>query len=107
MRTAIGDIDLLLASPECTNHTCAKGGGEGREESKMTAFQVLKFARAFRPQWIVIENVVQMKSWSRHPELLEELWALDYYVKEEMLNAVNFGVPQSRNRVISSVLPSR
>jgi DNA (cytosine-5)-methyltransferase 1 len=81
----IGDIDLLLASPECTNHTCAKGGGERCEKSKMTAFQVLKFARAFRPKWIVIENVVQMKSWSRHPELLEELWGLGYYVKEENL----------------------
>jgi len=23
---SLGEIDLLLASPECTNHTCAKGG---------------------------------------------------------------------------------
>lgn len=99
LRKEIGDIDLLLASPECTNHTCAKGGGVRCEESKMTAFQVVKFARAFRPRWIIIENVVQMKSWSRHPELLEKLWELGYYVKEEKLNAVNFGVPQSRKRL--------
>jgi DNA (cytosine-5)-methyltransferase 1 len=99
MRDVIGEIDLLLASPECTNHTCAKGGAERCEESKMTAFQVVKFAKAFRPRWIVIENVVQMKSWSKHPELLEKLWGLGYYVKEEKLNAANFGVPQSRNRL--------
>ncbi len=99
LRAAIGEIDLLLASPECTNHTCAKGGGERCEESKMTAFQVVRFAKAFRPRWIVVENVVQMKSWSRHPELLEELWGLGYYVKEEKLNAADFGVPQSRNRL--------
>jgi DNA (cytosine-5)-methyltransferase 1 len=99
LHKAIGDIDLLLASPECTNHTCAKGGGERSEKSKMTAFQVTRFARAFKPSWIVIENVVQMKSWSRHPELIEELWALGYYVKEEKLNAADFGVPQSRRRL--------
>ena len=25
LRRKIGDIDILLASPECTNHSCAKG----------------------------------------------------------------------------------
>ena len=99
LHSVIGDIDLLLASPECTNHTCAKGALERSEESKNTAFQVIKFASVFRPKWIVIENVIQMKSWSRHPELLEELWKLEYYVKEEKLNAVEFGVPQSRTRL--------
>jgi DNA (cytosine-5)-methyltransferase 1 len=99
IHSVIGDIDLLLASPECTNHTCAKGALERSEESKNTAFQVIKFATVFRPKWIIIENVIQMKSWSRHPELLEELWGLGYYVKEEKLNAVEFGVPQSRVRL--------
>jgi len=99
LHSVIGDIDLILASPECTNHTCAKGAAKRCEESKMTAFQVVKFARVFRPRWIVIENVIQMKSWSRHAEFLESLWELGYYVKEEKLNAVDFGVPQSRKRL--------
>jgi len=99
LHSVIGDIDLMLASPECTNHTCAKGAAERCEESKMTAFQVVKFAKVFRPRWIVIENVIQMKSWSRHAELLESLWELGYYVKEEKLNAMDFAVPQSRKRL--------
>ena len=78
----IGDIDLIVASPECTNHSCAKGAQQRCEESKLTAFQVIKFAREFRPKWVVIENVIQMKSWSRHPELLDELRKLGYYVQE-------------------------
>ena len=69
----IGDIDLIVASPECTSHSCAKGGRERCEESKLTAFEVTRFAREFRPEWIIIENVIQMKSWSGHSELLEEL----------------------------------
>lgn len=95
----IGDIDLIIASPECTNHSCAKGGGDRCEESKETAFQVIRFAREFKPKWIVIENVIQMESWSGHPNLLNGLWELGYYVRQEKLNAKDFGVPQSRRRL--------
>lgn len=95
----IGEIDLLVASPECTSHSCARGARDHSEESELTAFQVIRFAREFRPKWMVIENVVQMKSWSRHPELLEELWGLGYYVREEKLNSQEFAVPQTRRRL--------
>lgn len=99
LKSVLGRIDLILASPECTNHTCAKGGVPRCEDSKMTAFQVVRFAKVFMPKWIVIENVVQMRSWSRHPELLERLWKLGYFVKEDIINAEDFGVPQSRKRL--------
>jgi DNA (cytosine-5)-methyltransferase 1 len=99
IKEKIGDIDLILASPECTNHSVAKGAKERCEESKRTAFQVTRYAEVFRPNWIVIENVVEMESWSEHPKLLEELWTLDYFVKEVHLNAADFGVPQSRKRL--------
>lgn len=95
----IGNIDLILASPECTNHSCAKGSAERDEESRRTAFQVTRFAREFRPKWIIIENVIQMKSWAGHEKLLKDLWKLDYFVLEQTLNAKDFGVPQSRRRL--------
>lgn len=98
----IGDIDLIIASPECTNHTCAKGAGKRDEESRMTAFQVTRFAREFKPKWIVIENVIQMKSWRKHNKFLKELKTIGYYVKEETLNAKDFGVPQTRRRLFIS-----
>ncbi len=99
IKKEIGKIDLIMGSPECTNHSIAKGAKERDEDSKKTAYQVTRFAREFRPKHIVIENVVQMGSWSGHPRLLEELWALNYSVKEVKLNAKNFGVAQSRNRL--------
>jgi len=95
----IGEIELMVASPDCTDHSCAKGSRTRNEKSKLTAFQVVRFAEEFRPKWIVIENVVQMKSWDRHQELMEELCKLNYLLKEEKLNSQDFGVPQSRRRL--------
>src|ERR1700686_1059934 len=53
----VGKIDLLLASPECTNHSCARGARPRIEGSRETALQVLRFAKRTRPRWIIIENV--------------------------------------------------
>lgn len=99
LRREIGRVDLILASPECTNHSVAKGAKERDEESRLTAFEVVRFANEFRPQWIVMENVVQMQSWSEHDRLVDELEHLGYSVKPTSLNAQDFGVPQSRNRL--------
>lgn len=95
----LGRIDLLLASPECTNHSPAKGNSPRCETSKNTAFQVTRFARAFEPRWIIVENVVSMKGWSRYDEFIEELEDLGYNVSAQVLNAMHFGVPQSRRRL--------
>jgi len=94
-----GNIDLLLASPECTNHTCAKGAGERSEESKKTANYVLSFARDLDPRWIVIENVIHMKSWTGYAPLLKGLQKLGYHFRAEVVDSVEFGVPQTRKRL--------
>lgn len=95
----LGNVDLILASPECTNHSPAKGNGERSEASKETAFHVTRFASILKPRWIVIENVVMMRHWSRYIEFKNGLARLGYFVTEEILDAVDFGVPQSRRRL--------
>jgi DNA (cytosine-5)-methyltransferase 1 len=99
LRDSIGDVDLLLASPECTNHTCAKGAAPRSEKSRATALQALRFARAFKPRWIILENVVHMRPWSRYNELTEALEGLGYHVSENILDASEFGVAQARRRL--------
>lgn len=94
----IGPIDLLIASPECTHHSIARGKRRRREESRATAFQVTRFAEIFKPRWIVIENVVKMRQWPAYKKWLRAL-AKDYNVLEMVLNANKYGVPQHRRRL--------
>ncbi len=95
----IGDIDLIIASPECTNHSCAKGSRIPDEKSRLTAFQVIRFAREFKPRRIIVENVIQMRFWEKYQNFIGRLHYLGYTVKEQELNAQNFGVPQTRKRL--------
>ena len=84
-----GDIELLLASPECTNHSPAKGAVPRNEASKDTAFQVVNYAKRLRPRWLVIENVVQMKTWRRFRELERALRDIGYKLSVQVLDAAD------------------
>lgn len=99
IREEVGPIELLLASPECTNHSVAKGAAERCEASRRTAFEVIRFAKAWRPRWVVVENVVSMQRWSAYSDWLNKLRRIGYNMKELKLNAHDFGVAQSRRRL--------
>ncbi|KTT58362.1 DNA methyltransferase [Pseudomonas oryzihabitans] len=94
-----GPIDLLISSPECTHHTCARGAKPRSDESRDTAFQVIRYAEVMKPRWITLENVVHMKPWSRYDELKDELARLSYSVHEQIIDASHFGVAQRRRRL--------
>lgn len=94
-----GPFDMILASPECTSHTCARGRRAPCDVSRMTALHTLRYVRHFQPRWLVIENVVHMRTWDRYEELLRGIEGLGYGVTPQVLDASMFGVPQSRRRL--------
>jgi site-specific DNA-cytosine methylase len=66
--------------------------------------QALRYAKGFKPRWLVMENVVHMRPWSRYGELKQSLEDLGYNIREFKLrmgplDASDFGTPQSRRRL--------
>lgn len=98
IKDKLGKIDLILASPECTSHSVARGNRDPSFESQHLAYQVLRFAKELSPRWIVIENVTHMKQWDGYKKFLKELRKL-YNFNVQSLVASQFGVPQSRRRI--------
>lgn len=95
----LGRIDLILASPECTNHTCARGNRPRSEDSRRTANYILNFAHDLQPRWIVVENVIHMRSWDGYAPFIAALRGMGYNIRVEILDASRFGVPQTRRRL--------
>jgi DNA (cytosine-5)-methyltransferase 1 len=94
-----GDIDLLLASPECTNHSPAKGSKPRSEKSRRTSHYVSNFANRLRPRFVILENVVQLRNWRGFDTLMDELRGFGYHIRPQVLDAADFGVPQKRRRL--------
>jgi DNA (cytosine-5)-methyltransferase 1 len=95
-----GPFDVILASPECRSHTCARGNKPGEEESRLTAMHTLRVIERFRPRWVIFENVFHMRSWTYYKTFLQKLTSdYGFQISEQILNSVDFGVPQSRRRL--------
>jgi DNA (cytosine-5)-methyltransferase 1 len=95
----IGRVDVLLGSPECTNHSIARGSRPRDEESRRSGTYVLRFLRELKPRWVVLENVHLMRNWDGYADLLADLDGLGYNIRQQVLDAASFGVPQTRRRL--------
>jgi len=95
----LGDVDLVLASPPCTDHSLARGAAPPSPAGLDLPWCVLEFARIFRPRWVVVENVIQMRRWHGYRAFLWSLCGLGYCIRQEILDAADFGVPQRRRRL--------
>ena len=66
-------------------------------------FEVERILKYHKPRAILLENVKQLTSHDKGRTLrviLEHLDALGYHVKYKVLNALDFGLPQKRERII-------
>jgi DNA (cytosine-5)-methyltransferase 1 len=111
--------DILWASPECTNHSVAKGKrrvdsqpdlfGEilpdaSAERSRATMWDVPRFAEIHRYEAVIVENVVDAWHWEPFRAWLMAMDCLGYDHKAVFANSMHAqvfgpGAPQSRDRM--------
>jgi DNA (cytosine-5)-methyltransferase 1 len=104
--------DVLLASPECTNHSQARGVSRRRqdatlwdapdpaaERSRATMWDVPRFAEQIPYAAIVVENVVEATRWVGWRAWCIAMEDLGYDRTVLSHNSMHHGVPQSRDRI--------
>lgn len=107
--------DILITSPECTNHTIANGKKQAKaqidlfttgkldaaaERSRATMWDVVRFAEFHKYNIIITENVVDARKWVMYDAWIYAMRALGYEHQACFLNSMHFWpTPQSRDRM--------
>ena len=99
----IPDHDVLLAGFPCQPFSII-GNRLGFDDMRGTLFfEIARILEKKKPDIFVLENVKQLKGHDHgktFARILEKLEALGYKVSYDVLNALDFGLPQKRERVI-------
>ncbi|GAB5535281.1 MAG: hypothetical protein Rubg2KO_15300 [Rubricoccaceae bacterium] len=122
---AFDSMTALLASPECTTHSPARGSKRRNLQqldafeachiapetlkSRATMWTVTHWASVHRPAFVIVENVVEIHYWPEFTAWLTEMRNLGYDHERVYVNGmhihgltderVQFSMPQSRDRI--------
>ena len=111
--------DILWASPECTNHSRARGRraetaqpdlfgetlpAEAAERSRATMWDVVRFSEQHGYSHVIVENVVEAAQWLPFRAWLSAMESLGYahhivYLNSMHAQALGAPAPQSRDRL--------
>ena len=97
-------IDGIIGGPPCQGFSLS--GNRDKKDPRNSLFmEFVRFVKHFHPRFFVMENVtgilsMQMKNGELAKDVIvNEFTNADYHVEIFVLNAAEFGVPQSRIRV--------
>jgi len=106
-------LDLLVASPECTHHSVARGGKPMDDQSRSSAWHVLHWCQELNVRNVIIENVPEFTQWgpldvrgrpmqSRRGDtfraFLAAMQSLGYRLDWRFLTAADYGDATTRRR---------
>jgi DNA (cytosine-5)-methyltransferase 1 len=107
LRRAFGSIGApsvfgMIGGPPCPDFSVGgKNRGSSGDRGKLTEVYVERILEV-KPTFFVLENVKGLISTQKHRLFLESLkrrLATEYVLDQRILNALDFGVPQDRERV--------
>jgi len=108
-------LRVLLASPECTFHSRAGGDRPINDQSRTTAWEVLRWLQELYVDDLVMENVTEFVDWAPlgangkpiksmkgdvFRSFVGAIKALNYAVDWRFINAADFGDATTRTRLI-------
>ena len=106
MKEARKDHNLIgfIGGPPCPDFSVAgKNRGQNGENGKLTGTYIELICRA-KPDFFLFENVKGLYRTTKHREFFESikrrLISEGYYLTEKLINAIEFGAPQNRERII-------
>ena len=101
--SSLESFDLLTAGFPCQPFSIC-GKKRGFEDTRGTLFfDICRIIQEKKPKVVVLENVKHLLHHDKgntFKTIIEALEDLGYYVTYSLLNAINFGVPQNRERII-------
>lgn len=96
------DFDLLTGGFPCQAFSVA-GKGLGEQDTRGTLFhEIIRIATVKKPRYMLLENVKGLMSKRHRPtfdKIISELYRIGYFVKWQVLNTKEHGIPQNRERV--------
>jgi len=128
--SADGVLDILWASPSCSEHSYAKGGHNIDDQKRCSAWAIAREVERYLPAVAIVENVPPFRNWGptelsrdrngvpkldKHGDVIKRpikarrgetyrAWfaaieALGYTGSARVINAADFGAPQTRARL--------
>ncbi len=96
------EIDLICASPPCQSYSSSGAHGGADDPRGQLFFDTIRIISEVRPKLAIIENVKGL-TFKKHADtfnkILSQLKDAGYEVYHKVLNACDYNIPQSRNRV--------
>ncbi|WP_313100944.1 DNA cytosine methyltransferase [Epilithonimonas sp.] len=94
---------VLFGGPPCQGYSNSNQKNKSKDNPKNWLFkEFIRCTKLIRPDWIVIENVKGLLNLEKGfflNEIFKDLNDLGYTVNYKILNSVDFGVPQKRERI--------
>lgn len=104
LKLGLPELDGIIGGPPCQGFSLS-GNRDPKDPRNSLFMEFIRFVNALRPKFFVMENVpglLSMTTRDRRPvaEIIrEEFVRAGYRLMHSILNAADFGVPQSRQRV--------
>lgn len=95
-------VDILIGGPPCQGFSISgKRDPKDKRNNLYTAY--IATLKQLKPKYFLMENVpnlVSMDNGKIKDKIIKDLSALGYSITYKIINAVDYGVPQNRRRVI-------